>query len=107
MGMARRKSFIATAIICGIAILGAVAYFTLSSSPATQAGIVIEEIPGSKFHSPDGTWWGYNQSKIVRFQDYVFSYYIDNQDSNSSTVSRLTLLKKRSDDAWQKGASFP
>ena len=37
--------------------------------------MLTEKIPGSKFHSPDATWWGYNQSKIVRFRDKVFSYY--------------------------------
>jgi len=69
--------------------------------------ILVEEIPGSKFHSPDGTWWGYNQSKIVRFQDNVFSYFIDNNDESSKTVSQFTILKKHGDDAWERGPSFP
>lgn len=35
------------------------------------------EIPGSTYHT-NATWWGYNQSKLVRLEDQVFTYYIDN-----------------------------
>ncbi|MBI3251511.1 MAG: hypothetical protein HYZ62_01210 [Candidatus Andersenbacteria bacterium] len=83
-----------------IAILatGSVALYIQATSPGSKLSrhqhLLVEKLPGSKFHSPDGTWWGYNQSKIVRFKDYVFSYNIDNKDSNSKTVSHLTLLKK-------------
>lgn len=69
--------------------------------------ILVEEIPGSKFHSPDGTWWGYNQSKIVRFKDKVFSYFIDNIDQDTQTPSLFTILKKDGENPWGKGAAFP
>lgn len=69
--------------------------------------ILIEPIPGSKFHSPDGTWWGYNQSKITRFEDIVFSYYIDNTDDSNKTLSQFVVLKKDGDSSWEEGARFP
>lgn len=69
--------------------------------------VFFEKIQGSKFHSPDATWWGYNQNKIVRLQDKVFSYYIDNDDENNKTLSKFVILKKDGDKAWEEGAMFP
>lgn len=72
----------------------------------------IEQIPGSKNHSPNGTWWGYNQSKIVRFDNVVYMYVIDNQNidinpnPNASNPSKFVLYRKEGDNTWQKGASF-
>lgn len=81
---------------------------TLSNLPiVTKAQILVEKIPGSKFHSPDATWWGYNQSKIVRYKDKVFSYYIDNDDDSSKTTSKFVILKKDGENPWEKGANFP
>lgn len=68
--------------------------------------IFYEKIPGSKFHGPDATWWGYNQSKIVRFKDLVFMYVMDNKDSEIKTLSQLTLYKKQGDGVWTNGAKF-
>jgi hypothetical protein len=36
--------------------------------PKSSVNVYYEQIPGSKNHSPNGTWWGYNQSKIVRYR---------------------------------------
>lgn len=69
--------------------------------------IFAETLPGSRFHQPDGTWWGYNQSKIVHFGSRVYTYVIENTDDKSSTVSKLTILKKEGGGAWLRGASFP
>ncbi|MDO9510508.1 MAG: hypothetical protein Q7J34_02005 [Bacteroidales bacterium] len=72
----------------------------------------VEQIPGSKNHSPNGTWWGYNQSKIVRFGNTVYMYVIDNQNidinpnPNASNPSKIVLYRKEDDNSWQKGASF-
>jgi len=66
-----------------------------------------EKIPGSKFHSPDATWWGYNQNKIVRFKDKVFSYYIENNDDSSKTSSKFVVIKKDGQKLWEEGAMFP
>ena len=68
--------------------------------------IFTEKIPGSKFHSPDATWWGYNQSKIVRFGDLVFMYVVENLDDSNKTLSNLVIYLKNGDSSWQKGASF-
>jgi hypothetical protein len=65
-----------------------------------------EKIPGSKNHSPDGTWWGYNQNKIVRFGNVVFMYVVHN-DNDPKTPSKFTIYKKEGDSAWEKGADFP
>ncbi len=35
----------------------------------------LEKIPGSLNHSPDATWWGYNQSKIARYGDTVHTVH--------------------------------
>lgn len=70
--------------------------------------VFAEKIAGSKFHSPDATWWGYNQSKIVRFKDKVFTYYISNDDDSNQTVSKFIVMKKEGNDrVWEEGASFP
>ena len=68
-----------------------------------------EKIPGSKFHSPKGnispaTWWGHNQSKIIRFENTVFTYIVENQKGK---ISNLTLYKKNGSNKWQRGASVP
>lgn len=68
--------------------------------------ILTEKIPGSKFHSPDATWWGYNQSKIVRFKDKIFTYYIKNNDDSNKTLSKLVVLKKDGEKTWEEGAMF-
>lgn len=72
----------------------------------TGINLFYEKIPGSKFHGPDGTWWGYNQSKIVRFGDIVFMYVIENQDDKNTTFSDLVVYKKMSNEPWKKGAMF-
>lgn len=69
--------------------------------------IFYEKIPGSKFHGPDATWWGYNQSKIVRFKDLVFMYVIDNFDDSNKTISNFVMYKKDGNSNWEKGASLP
>src|SRR3990167_11476303 len=88
-------------------------YFS-KSSPSTPAlsltqkkELLAEKIKGSKFHSPDATWWGYNQSKIVRFKNKVFTYYIDNDDDSNKTTSKFVILKKDGDNGWEQGAMFP
>src|SRR3990167_10571494 len=88
-------------------------YFSRSSSflpnlPSTQkAKVLAEKIKGSKFHSPDATWWGYNQSKIVRFKDKVFTYYIENDGDSNKTSSKFVVLKKDGEKPWEEGAIFP
>ena len=83
-------------------------YFPKSSpsipalSPTQKKELLAEKIKGSKFHSPDATWWGYNQSKIVRFKNKVFTYYIDNDDDSNKTTSKFVILKKDSDGGWEQ-----
>lgn len=84
----------------------------LSGSPnlpqiTQKETILAEKIRGSRFHSPDATWWGYNQSKIVRFKNLVFTYYIDNNDDSNKTSSRFVIMKKDGDNPWEEGAMFP
>jgi hypothetical protein len=74
--------------------------------------LMYEKIPGSTHHSPNGTWWGYNQSKIVRRGDYVFMAVvendnIDNGDPNADNPSHMAIYVKEGDGDWTKGASFP
>lgn len=78
----------------------------LTPTPQKET-VLTEKIIGSKFHSPDATWWGYNQSKIVRFEDIVFTYYIANEDDSNKTSSSFVIMKKHKDGAWEEGAKFP
>lgn len=74
--------------------------------------VFYEQIPGSKNHEPNGTWWGYNQSKIVRYGNVVYMYVIENENidnnpnPNASNPSRIVLYRKEGEGAWLKGASF-
>lgn len=98
------------------AILFAALLFSLSScekdSTSYSIQIFHEAIPGSKYHGPNGTWWGYNQSKIVRKGANVFMYVIENenldinQNPNASNPSKIVLYGKYGEGAWTKGASL-
>ncbi len=65
-----------------------------------------ERIPGSRNHSPDGTWWGYNQTKIARYGDIVFMFVVENDD-DPATESSFVVYKKEGDGPWVPGARFP
>lgn len=72
----------------------------------------VEVIPGSTYHQDNGTWWGYNQQKIVRYQNRVFMAVVDNQNldlgyPNASNPSMVYIYSKQSDALWIKGAGFP
>jgi len=72
----------------------------------------IEVIPGSKYHQENGTWWGYNQQKIVRFHDFVFMAVVDNQNldlgyPNASNPSTVYIYRKHAEANWIKGMGFP
>lgn len=79
---------------------------------STSINVTYEQIAGSKNHGPNGTWWGYNQSKIVRYGSSVYMYVIDNTNidsnpnPNASNPSKIVIYKKEGDNAWQKGASL-
>lgn len=79
----------------------------ISQQKENKLEIFHEKIPGSKFHGPDATWWGYNQSKIVRYEDLVFMYVIENFDDSNKTNSNFVIYKKDGDSEWAKGASLP
>jgi hypothetical protein len=71
----------------------------------------LEKIPGSLNHSAEsgravGTWWGYNQSKVARYEDTVFTYVVHN-DNDPGTKTPMTLYKKVGEGPWEKGASMP
>jgi hypothetical protein len=68
--------------------------------------LIAESIPGSRNHSPDGTWWGYNQSKLTRIGDAVFIYAVENDD-DPATESAFVIYSKTGDEAWARGPSFP
>lgn len=72
----------------------------------------VEVIPGSKYHQENGTWWGYNQQKIVRYHDRVFMAVVDNQNldlgyPNASNPSTVFIYSKHADANWIKGVGFP
>jgi hypothetical protein len=78
-----------------------------STEPAPRSFTYsLESIPGSFNHSPDGTWWGHNQSKIARYGDTVFTYVIHN-DNDPATKSLMALYKKVGEGPWEQGAFMP
>lgn len=97
---------IGLSLILGFGIINLSEKTLFTSSGEKKVEIFYEKIPGSKFHSPDGTWWGYNQNKIVRSGDFVFMYVIENADDSNKTVSDFVIYKKEGDKAWEKGAAF-
>ena len=67
--------------------------------------IFTEAIPGSLNRSPDGTWWGYHQSKVVRNGSLVFMYVVEN-DNDAKTPSIMRIYKKDGTGAWTSGVGF-
>lgn len=70
-----------------------------------------EKIPGSTNHTPNGTWWGYNANKIIRYNNTVFTFVMENDNvssgpPNASNPSQFSIYKKVESGAWEKGASF-
>lgn len=60
-------------------------------------------IESSTYHE-NGTWWGYNQSKLMRLDDVVFTYYVDNSDQvngvaniNNPNLVVLTMINNNGD----------
>lgn len=67
---------------------------------------VFSSIPASKHHTSTespGSWWGYNQSKIVRHKDTVFMLVQEN-DAWEEPLSTI-YSKKDNEIKWKKGAS--
>jgi len=84
---------------------------TAIPTPTPALTYSLEKIPGSLNHSGEsgqsvGTWWGYNQSKIARYRDIVFTYVVHN-DNDPGTESSMTLYKKVGEGPWEKGVSMP
>jgi hypothetical protein len=78
----------------------------------SSVAVFSEQIPGSKNHGPNGTWWGYNQSKIVRYGSTVYMYVVENENidnnpnPNATNPSKIAIYRKDGEGGWQKGASF-
>ena len=66
---------------------------TQPEQPSEKISALVEKLPGSRNLSPDGTWWSYNMTKVVRHGDFVFTYVIEN-DGNPSHASQ-TLASTR------------
>jgi len=82
-----------------------------SPSIDVEIEIFYEEIPGSKYHSPNATFWGDNMSKIVRYGNRVFMGVMDNENvadgpPNATNPSKFCIYKKEGDNQWEKGAEL-
>ena len=88
---------------------------TLLSCEKNQSSnieVYIESIPGSKYHQQNGTWWGYNQQKIVRFENKVYMTVVENDNlvnglPNASNPSTVYLYCKTDNGPWVKGEGIP
>lgn len=78
----------------------------------SSISVFVEQIPGSKNHGPNGTWWGYNQSKIVRYGSTVYMYVVENENldnnpnPNAANPSKIAIYRKDGEGSWQRGAQF-
>ena len=86
--------------------------FCCKKNDSSNINVHIESIPGSKYHQENGTWWGYNQQKIVRFENKVFMTVVDNDNltnglPNASNPSTVYLYCKTGNGPWVKGAGIP
>jgi len=78
----------------------------------SSINVFSEQIPGSKNHGPNGTWWGYNQSKIVRYGTTVYMYVVENENldnnpnPNAANPSKIAIYRKDGEGSWQRGAQF-
>jgi hypothetical protein len=87
-------------IVIGISVIGLIGYFGYQyffSVKNTEFTVVQEtSFENSAYHF-NGTWWGFNQSKIARIDDYVFTYYVDNatqidEVANLSNPNRMVFV---------------
>ncbi|MFN4951666.1 MAG: hypothetical protein ACK5F0_08610 [Flavobacteriales bacterium] len=79
---------------------------------ASLEHILFELIPGSTYHDQNATWWGYNQQKIVRYEDKIFMAVINNDNlvngyPNASNPSTAYIYCKTDQGNWVKGAGLP
>ena len=59
-------------------------------------------LPKSPYHHTNGTWWGYNKVKVVRHEDIVYTYYINNEnlsagDPNKDNPSEVVMMRINQD----------
>ena len=64
-----------------------------------------EAIPGIDIAAQGATAWGYNQSKIVRRGDTIFTY-IEEIPANHASPYKLWLYKKTGSAQWERGAGL-
>ena len=76
-----------------------------SPLPVPTSDILIESLPSCRAQR-NCEWWGYNQSKLVRFGDNVVTYVIDNSGA-PGTPYNFTMYQKHGDGPWSAGASMP
>lgn len=82
---------------------------TATTPVDTRPAVQFTTLPSSEYHQRGSTWWGYNQSKIVRYQDHLYTYYVDNHiaDSLNPQPYRLKLLHQVRGGSWNVGPDFP
>ncbi|MBI9010792.1 MAG: hypothetical protein JEZ08_01070 [Clostridiales bacterium] len=97
--MKHKLKLIFFAILTLIVTLGIVFYmfFFVTLNPSDIEFEIID-LPKSPIQHTNGTWWGYNKGKVVRHDDTVYTYYIDNEslndgEPNADNPSRVVLIK--------------
>ena len=93
-------------IVFVFVVLGFIAYFVFFHESYQNDVFVMQEsisIPSSTYHE-NGTWWGYNQTKIMRDDEVVITYYIDNQNQvngvanlNNPNQAVLLMIKNQAE----------
>lgn len=63
-------------------------------------------LPKSTYHHTNGTWWGPNKIKVVRHQDKVYTYFVDNKnlengDPNMTNPSKVHILRINKDLSYE------
>ncbi len=87
------------------ALLLALGLVSACHSTVALPGVLVEPLPGS-VNQFNGTWWGYNQTKLVRRGNRVVTYVIKN-DFPAGTPLEFALYQKLGDAPWTPGAALP
>jgi hypothetical protein len=71
-----------------IIVLFAVLFTACNNSKISFSEI---KLPKSHFHHTNGTWWGYNKPKLVRYGETVYTYYINNKNLENGSPHKDNL----------------
>jgi len=82
-----KKVLIILVSVSLLIILGYFGYHYLFAFENTEFIVSQETVFDNSTNHVNGTWWGFNQSKIARIDDAIFTYYVDNSTQNGENAN--------------------